>query len=242
MKTIVGHIFFIWFAIIFAGFFLLFYPLFLLFLSHKKLYPIANFLRKIWAWVSLLFTFSLPIFQNKNKSLKGPFVLVSNHSSYLDIVTIGLFAPSKVSFMAKAELAKIPLFGIFFKTVDIAVKRESIKNAHQSFIKAKEKINDGFSVVIFPEGTIWQNTPQIKPFKNGAFKLAIENQIPILPITFYNNFKRLPDEKWEYYPGLINFKIHRAIDTNGLNLEQADELKEKIYTIIETELKNKKVL
>lgn len=242
MKKIFGHIFLVWFALCFIGVFLLFYPLFLLFLSHSKFYPFANFLRKIWAWMTFLLTFTIPIYTNENKSLKGPYVLVSNHTSYLDIVAIGLFAPLKLSFMAKQQLAKIPLFGIFFRTVDIGVVRESMTHAHKSFQKAKDKIKDGYGVVIFPEGTIWKQVPKLKTFKNGAFKLAIEMSVPILPVTFYNNFKRLPDEKLEYYPGIVKFKIHRMIETNHLKSEDADVLKNKIYSIIEDELKNQKIL
>lgn len=242
MRKVLGHIGFVWFATMFAGFFVITYPLFFLFLSTPKLYFLANAMRKVWAWFSLVLSFSIPKFTNDNKEKIGPCVFVSNHTSYIDIVAVGLFAPLKYSFMAKAELAKIPLFGIFFRTVDIAVKRESIKNAHQSFVAAGEKIRDGYSIVIFPEGTIWKEAPKMKSFKNGAFKLAIENKVPIVPITFYNNFKILPDERWEFYPSRVHFKIHRAISTNGLNSEDADGLKEKIYSIIENELKSKAVL
>jgi 1-acyl-sn-glycerol-3-phosphate acyltransferase len=238
LKKIFGHIFLVWFAFCFIGVFLVFYPLFLIFLSHPKGYPLANLLRKIWAWLTFLLTFTIPIYINENKSLKGPYVLVSNHTSYLDIVTIGLFAPLKLSFMAKHQLSKIPLFGIFFRTVDIGVVRESMTQSHKSFLKAKEKIENGYGVVIFPEGTIWKHVPKLKSFKSGAFKLAIETGVPILPVTFYNNFKHLPDERFEYYPGIVKFKIHRKIKTNHLKSEDAIELKNKIYSIIEDELKN----
>jgi 1-acyl-sn-glycerol-3-phosphate acyltransferase len=214
LKTVLGKIAFVWFAIVFAGIFLLFYPFFLILLSHPKGYTTANFLRRIWAWATVILTFS----------------------SYMDIVVLGLFAPLKVSFIGKKELADIPLFGIFFRTVDIAVKRESMKDSHKAFMQAKERLDQGYSVLIFPEGTIWEKTPELKAFKNGAFKMAIETGIPIVPVTFYNNYKVLPDEKFEYYPSLIRCKVHRAIRTDHLNIAEANNLKDEIYNIIRNEL------
>jgi 1-acyl-sn-glycerol-3-phosphate acyltransferase len=239
---VLGKIGFAWFALVFVGIFLVFYPLFLVFLSHPKLYPIANFLRRIWAWLTVLCSFSLPIYTKEEKHIPGPCVLVSNHTSYLDIVSIGLFSSLKTSFMGKIELARIPLFGIFFRTVDIGVDRKSIRDSHKAFTEAGSRIKDAYCVVIFPEGTIWDKTPLLKPFKNGAFKLALENGIPIVPVTFYNNFKRLPDEKFAFYPGTIRFKVHRAIPTAHLNIEDSDRLKDEIYALIENELKNKHII
>lgn len=241
MRKILGHIGFAWFALVFAGIFLILYPLFLILLSHPRLYPAANFLRKIWAWASVLLTFSLPKIEGLS-NLQPNCIFVSNHTSYLDIVALGLFAPPKIAFMGKRELANIPLFGIFFRTVDIAVKRESIKDAHKAFSEAKEKIDQGYSINIYPEGTIWNKTPELKEFKNGAFKLAIEKGVPIVPITFYNNFKILPDEKFEYYPSLIRCRIHRPVRTDHLKPEDAEQLKSEIYNLIRGDLVKKHII
>ena len=138
--------------------------------------------------------------------------------------------------MAKKELAKIPLFGIFFRTIDIAVDRSSAIGSHKSFVTAAERIQAGYSIIIFPEGTIWKFAPKLKPFKNGAFKLAIDNNVPIVPITFYNNYKILPDEKFEFYSQPLSYKIHRVEATNHLKGEDANGLRDKIFAIIEKEL------
>jgi len=236
LKTVLGKIAFVWFAIVFAGIFLLFYPFFLILLSHPKGYTTANFLRRIWAWATVILTFSFPLIKRAQRRFPEKCIFVSNHTSYMDIVVLGLFAPLKVSFIGKKELADIPLFGIFFRTVDIAVKRESMKDSHKAFMQAKERLDQGYSVLIFPEGTIWEKTPELKAFKNGAFKMAIETGIPIVPVTFYNNYKVLPDEKFEYYPSLIRCKVHRAIRTDHLNIAEANNLKDEIYNVIRNEL------
>lgn len=242
MRKLAGIIGFIWFAVVFAGMFLLLYPLFLIFLSHEKFYPVANVLRKLWAWVSVLFTFSIPRIQMSKEGFPKKCVIVSNHTSYLDIVVLGLIAPAKVSFVGKRELADIPLFGIFFRTVDVAVKRESIRDSYKALNLSREKLDKGYSINIYPEGTIWDKTPELKPFKNGAFKLAIDAGVPIVPITFYNNFQILPDEKFEYYPSLIRCKVHRPVSTAHLKPEDADALRDDIYNLIRNDLVKQHIL
>lgn len=241
-MKILGKIGFIWFALWFIISFLLLYPFFIITLYNPKWHGTANKLRKIWAW----FLISISFLRPKIKMNKGAFnqasVIVCNHTSYIDIVALGLVMPTKVSFMAKQELAKIPLFGIFFKTVDIGVNRSSIKDAHKAFTIAQEKLKSGISIVIFPEGTIWDKVPQLKPFKNGAFKLAIDAKVPIVPVTFYNNFRILPDMKTEFYPYQMKFIVHRPEITNHLKEEDSDALKNKIFAIIENELIDNHIL
>ncbi len=241
-MKVLGKIGFAWFLLVFTGIFLVFYPFFLVLLSHPRMYPIANVLRKIWAWLVVILCFAIPLYKREERKMPLPCVFVSNHTSYLDIVALGLIAPIRITFMGKVELSRIPLFGIFFRTVDISVNRKSIRDSHKAFVEAGNRISKGFSVVIFPEGTIWNKTPLLKPFKNGAFKMAIENGIPIVPITFYNNFRILPDEKYAFYPRPIKFKVHRAIPTAHLNVEDSDSLKDEIYALIENELKAKKII
>jgi len=225
-----------WFVFWFAISFLFLYPFFALFLSKEDWYPKANKLRKVWAWFLVIINF-VNVKRLQEAALHiGPAIYVSNHSSYIDIIAFGLFFPEKGCFMAKKELAKIPMFGIFFRTIDIAVDRSSAIGSHKSFVKATERIKAGYSIVIFPEGTIWKFAPKLKPFKNGAFKLAIDNAVPIVPVTFYNNYNILPDEKFEFYPQRMLYKIHRVEATNHLKGEDANGLRDKIFAIIEKEL------
>ena len=138
--------------------------------------------------------------------------------------------------MGKKELARIPLFRIFFGTIDIAVDRGSAVASHKSMLKASEKLKAGYSIVIFPEGTIGKFAPKLKTFKNGAFKLAIENQVPVIPVTFYDNYYIMQDEKFEFYRRTLKYKVHRAEPTNSLKPEDSNKLKEKIFAIIEKDL------
>jgi 1-acyl-sn-glycerol-3-phosphate acyltransferase len=141
--------------------------------------------------------------------------------------------------MAKDELAKIPVFGIFFRTIDISVNRQNNRESHQAFIMASERLKEGTSVLIFPEGGIHKNVPPMAKFKAGAFRLAIDNQIPIIPITLPDNWKRLPGGGLDngLTPGRIRMVVHREVNTVGLNLERKDELKAKVFSIIDAEFR-----
>jgi 1-acyl-sn-glycerol-3-phosphate acyltransferase len=159
--------------------------------------------------------------------------------SYIDIVLTGGFLPTFNFFMAKFELSKIPLFSIWFKTIDVPVKRESLRGSHNAFIDAGKKLDDGGSLIIFPEGRIPSDTPKVKyPFKLGAFKLAIEKKLPVVPVTLFDNHKRLESFKFVMSPGLMRMKVHAPIETKDLSIDDAEALAERVYSIINQDLLN----
>jgi 1-acyl-sn-glycerol-3-phosphate acyltransferase len=140
--------------------------------------------------------------------------------------------------MAKKELNNIPVFNIFFKTIDIPVDRGNKSAAYKAIKQSEDSIDDGFSLVIFPEGTIGPNPPHLLRFKNGPFKLAIEKQTPILPVTFIDNWKHLHVDKKIYgKPGLLRIVVHEPISTRGTTIDDLEALKEQTYSIIDNELK-----
>ncbi len=167
-----------------------------------------------------------------------PSVFVGNHTSYLDIVLSTFYIDHLAIYMGKAELLKAPLFRTFFKGMDIAVKRTSKMAAHKAFTLAGDEIDKGRSMVIFPEGTIPKNKKMI-PFKNGAFKLAIDKQVPIVAVVNLNNIQLL--ENGGYFktngrPGIAKTVILEPIITKGLTENDVDALKEKVYNLIQNTL------
>ena len=169
---------------------------------------------------------------------KGTYIFVANHTSYLDILSLNVMLPQFFNFMAKQELGKIPLFGIFFRTIDIAVNRKSVKASHTAFLKAAEQLKMGEGITIFPEGTINDRAPILSKFKPGAFRLAVDTGLEIVPITILDNWKRLPDQgRFEGTPGKMRMYVHRAIKTAHLKPEDAEELKQNVFAIIEYKLK-----
>ena len=230
----------IWFLILFITVFIFLYIPFRILLSRKEWYPAAHNLRKFWAVCILYPCFIFPSVYFEEKLDKNKtYIFCSNHFSYLDIIITNLLLPNYFNFMAKDELAKIPVFGIFFRTIDISVNRKNNRESHHAFIMASERLKEGTSVLIFPEGGIHKNVPPMAKFKAGAFRLAIDNQIPIAPITLPDNWKRLPGGGLDngLTTGRIRMVVHREVNTVGLNLEHKDELKEKVFSIIDAEFR-----
>lgn len=163
-----------------------------------------------------------------------PCVFAANHTSYLDIVLSTFYIDHLALYMAKAELLKAPLFKIFFQGMDIPVNRKSRIDSHKAFISAANEIGKGRSMVIYPEGTI-SNEGKLKPFKNGPFKLAIDKQVPIVPIVNLNNWKLLQNGgffKSLGRPGIARIVILEPIETIGMTDENLVDLREKVHKLI----------
>jgi len=144
-------------------------------------------------------------------------------------------AKNNLCFMGKEELLDNMVLGYFFRTIDITVNRESKISAFRAFKLAAERLKSGATVIIFPEATIPQEyPPQLHPFKNGAFRLAIELKIPVLPITSIDTWKVLWNTGMEKgsKPGICNIFVHRPIETAHLTLDDADALHDEVYGII----------
>jgi 1-acyl-sn-glycerol-3-phosphate acyltransferase len=124
--------------------------------------------------------------------------------------------------------------------MNIAVDRNSITAAHRAYQRAVLDIKKGIGITIFPEATIPDCSPHLGPFKNGAFKLAVETQAPIIPITFLDNWRLFPDKNYERFlvrPGISRIIVHKAIPTTGLKEEDIPKLKEQVRNILETTLR-----
>lgn len=166
----------------------------------------------------------------------GPYVIVANHSSYLDIILMYRILPkNKFLFIGKSELLKWPIINIFFKKVDIAVNRDSRSSGMQSILRAKEELKNGWSIVLFPEGGIPVNTPVLNPFKNGAFKLAIDSEVPLLPITILNNWRLFnvdPILTGLARPGFARVIVHKPVPTVGMDKKDLIPLRQQIFETI----------
>ncbi|MBK9400641.1 MAG: 1-acyl-sn-glycerol-3-phosphate acyltransferase [Bacteroidetes bacterium] len=236
LSFLLRRIWCVWFFLSGFLFFLPLYPVFLLLLSREDWFIYAWRLKKIWAhWI--LFTTGIWYTIKKESALdpKQAYIITPNHSSYLDILTANIAFPNYFHFMGKAELRNVPMFNIFFKRMNISVDRSSIKDSHKAYKRARKDLVKGISLAIFPEATIPPCAPELGPFKNGAFKLAIEMQIPIVPITFLDNWSIFPDRenaKMLLRPGRSRIIIHKAISTTGLTEADANSLRDQVREII----------
>ncbi|MEO8147921.1 MAG: lysophospholipid acyltransferase family protein [Bacteroidia bacterium] len=233
LRKLAGKIWLAWFYTNATLFFLVLYPLVLIFISREKWFPIVFKLIQLWArWI--LFGSGIRYEIKKNTKLKKdkPYVFCPNHASILDTVITYVAIPNYFHFMGKAELRKAPLFGIFFKRMNIAVDRGSIRASHRAFMRAHDDIQKGISISVFPEATVPACAPKLGPVKNGAFKLAIENQIPLVPITYLNTWKILPERNIIPGPHKVHIYIHEPIITKGMTDGDLKKLKEETMKAI----------
>ena len=172
-----------------------------------------------------------------------PFLICSNHSSYLDIPCLYSIFEQYFVFTGKKEVEKWPLFHIFYTSgMNILVDRHNKMGLIKAFKRMMGVIDEGHPLVILPEGTISKVAPKLTEFKPGSVSLAINKQIPILPITFTTNWIRLQRKgllKGKASPGISEVIIHPLIPTNGLTKNDADTLQIKLHDIINSPLHEK---
>ena len=180
--------------------------------------------------------FGYKIIKEEIPNPKKSYMFVANHTSMADIMLMFVTSKNPFVFVGKKELAKIPLFGFFYKRTCILVDRSSAKSRQAVFLRAQRRLKQGLSICIFPEGGVPEEHILLDTFKDGAFRLAINHQIPIVPITFYDNKKRFSYTFFSGGPGKMRAKIHKFLITEGLKTEDTKSLNEKARTIICDEL------
>jgi len=225
-----------WLSLNFIIGLILLYPFFWILFSNEKFYRIAFGLMKGWArwiaWTSGIYT---SVKKAKPAFSQTPCVYCANHSSYLDILISYLIIPEYFIFMGKREIQTLPLFNIFFKGMNILVNRSSTTDAHKAFTRAMAELEKGNSVFIFPEGGIIFREGKLAEFKNGAFRMAMEKQVPIVPITFKNNFRLLQTGSFfmaDARPGISRVMVHAPVETKGMDSKDLVNLRERVFRII----------
>jgi 1-acyl-sn-glycerol-3-phosphate acyltransferase len=212
-------------------------PLLVISISKEKWYPYFFVLARIWAKFILFgMGFRVKIDYDQEIDPNKSYMLVANHTSMTDIMLMLSVTRNPFVFVGKKELANIPLFGFFYKKTCILVDRSSQKSRFEVYERAQKRLNQGLSICIFPEGGVPDENIILDEFKDGAFRLAIEHKIPIVPMTFYDNKRRLSYTFFSGSPGIMRVKVHRFFDTINLTMEAKKELKEDVREVILTEL------
>ena len=213
-------------------------PLLIISVMKQEWYPFFFKLARAWAIFILLGMGFMPKVRGKKEWNKGEsYLFVSNHASMTDIMLMLYTVKNPFVFVGKAELAKIPVFGYFYKRTCILVDRSSMKSRRAVFDSAQQKINQGLSICIFPEGGVPNDASIVlDSFKVGAFRLAIDHRIPVAPLTFHDNKKRLPFDIFKGSPGKMRVKVHPIIPTRILEAEDRRMLREQTRDILLEEL------
>lgn len=167
---------------------------------------------------------------------KKSYVIAANHQSIYDIFVVYGWLPMIFKWVMKAELRKIPLVGKACESAGhIFIDRKNPVAAKKSLDKAEAQLRNGVSVVVFPEGTRTY-TGQMGKFKKGAFRMATDLHLPIVPVTLRGCFERLPRNGFIITPGTIEMIVHEPVEVEGYEHEKQPELMQKLHDIIESAL------
>lgn len=176
----------------------------------------------------------------KEKVPKGKtYVIASNHQSQLDILVNAASTPSLYKFLSKAEAAKIPLLGYIIRNACILIDRSNKASKQAGFEAMEKTIRDGYSVLIYPEGTRNRTQEPLKNMYDGAFRLAILTQTPLLVTTLVGAGKLSnPHRTVDLAPGFIRSYWDAPISTEGMTEEDIPRLREQVRQIMLGHLKN----
>ena len=228
----------IWFYVLMAIPILIMLPFLVASIATEKGYPYFFKMARLWAKFIL---FGMGFYYTVEKSQEldpnKSYMIVANHTSMADIMLMLAVIKNPFVFVGKKELSKIPLFGFFYKRTCILVDRNCSKSKRDVFDSAQKRLSRGLSVCIFPEGGVPNDESIVlDTFKDGAFRLAIEHQIPIVPITFADNKKRFSYTFFSGSPGIMRVKIHALVNTLGKTSDNRKEIREGVREIIYTQL------
>lgn len=190
----------------------------------------------VWSWTFRIFCF-YHVKRVKNEALpEGPFIIVANHISYLDIFLMYSILPKNAFlFLGKSEILKYPIIGTYFRRLNIPVFRDSRVKAAKSLIQAGREVKKGWSLIIFPEGGIPDKNPKMDRFKGGAFQLAKGAKVPIVPMTFTNNHRLFSDPTFilgPAHPGISKVYIHSFLSVEEIDGMTQKELRDVCYKTI----------
>ncbi|PHH68775.1 hypothetical protein CDD80_7246 [Ophiocordyceps camponoti-rufipedis] len=175
--------------------------------------------------------------EDASRTLKTvrPAVFVANHQTELDVLMLGAVFPQRCSVAAKSVLKHVPVLGWFMRlSGTIFIDRGNAKGAREAMRGAAQEIRDKRqSVFMFPEGTrSYAREPVLLPFKKGAFHLAIQAGVPIVPCVVANYSHILCPRKLLFTSGTIPVKVLDPIPTKGLDASDVDELTRRTYDVM----------
>lgn len=241
MKQLISKLYVAWVLFVFSFFMILYLPgIILPFLFGERYGTISYQFLKLWSWTFSKLNFIRYVISGQDNIRKHrSYIYVSNHTSYLDIPGMCLTVPTQIRPLAKKELKKVPVFGWIVSRAAIIVDRSSNESRRKSMDHLKDVLKQGISILIFPEGTQNRSNELLAPFYDGAFRIAVETQQPIMPMVIHNAGKLMPPTEFVIRPGTIHIEVLPEIPTTGLTTQDVPALKEKIVALMTSKLNSK---
>jgi 1-acyl-sn-glycerol-3-phosphate acyltransferase len=164
------------------------------------------------------------------------YIYMSNHQSNFDVPVLLAQLPVQFRWLAKAELFRIPVFGLAMRRVGyISIDRSDRRLAFASLRQAAQTIRSGVSVLIFPEGTRSRDG-RMRSFKKGGFVMAIDAGVPIVPVTVHGTWDIMPKDRWRIVPGTVGIEIGAPIETRGYTRQAKQALMQRVHAAIQKPL------
>jgi 1-acyl-sn-glycerol-3-phosphate acyltransferase len=227
----------LWFYILMFTTVILMTPFLLVFTFKEEYYHLLWRLVRIWSKVLIYgMGFRLNIQLDEEIEPNKSYMFCPNHASLMDPFVLIVLSKNPIVFVGKQELAKIPIFGFFYKRIVIMVDRSNPESRKKVYEIAKKRLQNGVSMAIFPEGLVPTEDVVLAPFKKGAFNLAIEFNIPIVAHVYFD-CKRL--FSWDVLKGgfgVFRVRQHQFISTKELSIDKMEYLKEKTFDVIYNDL------
>lgn len=169
--------------------------------------------------------------------INAQYIFVANHRSYLDALISSSVVPNYVKFLGKGEVTYWPILGYLLTKFYVPVWRDDKEHRQWSMEQMADKLKTGASFFIFPEGTCNTTTDFLKFFHNGAYRLAVEHQLPLLPLTFVGCAELFPRKGFMIKPGTVTVYWDNPIPTQGLSSTAIESLKQQTMQVMETHLR-----
>jgi len=194
---------------------------------------VGHYYARLWGKTALLANrVKVRIEGTEHLNGKGPYIFMSNHQSYYDVFALLGHLPYQFKWLVKKELFSIPYFGWTMAAVGyISIDRGGTRDTVEAMNEAAQKIRDGMSVTIFPEGS---RSPDgsIQPFKKGGFTLAIKSKVPIVPIAIDGSRDIMPKDKFTATSGEIRIRMDHPIQTESYSLKDREALMKRVRETI----------
>jgi 1-acyl-sn-glycerol-3-phosphate acyltransferase len=221
----------VWVFLVFTVFMIILLPgIVLPFLFGLRFGSIGYAFLWLWSWIFSMLTFIRYEFYGRENFKKGKsYIYVSNHTSFLDLPGIAMLIPGQFRPLAKKELKKIPIFGWIAQAATVIVDRSSTESRKKSIDRLKTALKQGISILIFAEGTQNRTKALLQPFHDGAFRIAVDTQQPILPMVVIGAGKLMPPGTIDLKPGKIRIYVGTEIPTAGLTPKDVTALKQRTF-------------
>ena len=204
---------------------------------RKQDYKYCYFFVRLWAigmFYGMGFRYKLIKETQQQIDKNQPYVIIANHTSLMDIMLPCIIFPHHpLCYVGKKELVKIPIFGTVYKRVCVMVDRKSARSRADVYRRCAERMQEGQSIVIFPEGGVPDDTSVIlDQFKDGAFILASKHRFPIAVFTFKGLKEMFPFDNSKGYPGVVTVFFNRILQPDA----KIKDLKEEAFNEIKHSL------